>query len=158
MDIRVRKATAQDVPLLKELVDEMAVFERLASSITEDALLRDGFQGKPKYRALLAFSGEKPAGYAFVYDCYSSFDGRGLYLEDIYVRSAYRGKTAAIALLRAVARAAAEDDCFGIVLNVLRWNAPSYKFFARAGATILDDRQVLRISRERLEALAHACD
>jgi GNAT superfamily N-acetyltransferase len=153
MEIRVRAAAADDVPLLKELIDEMAVFERLPISITEDMLLRDGFQGSPKYRALLAFDNREPAGYALVYDCYSSFDGLGLYLEDLYVRSGYRGKTAGIALLSAVARIALESDCFAVNLNILRWNSPSFRFFERAGATILDDRQVLRITRERLEAL-----
>jgi GNAT superfamily N-acetyltransferase len=153
MDIRVRAALADDIPLLKELIDEMSVFERLPISITEDVLLRDGFHGVPKFRALLAFNKKEPAGYAFVYDCYSSFEGRGVYLEDLYVRPAYRGKSAAIELLRAVARAALDSECCGIVLNILRWNTPSYKFFTRAGAAILDDRQVLRIPRERLEAL-----
>jgi GNAT superfamily N-acetyltransferase len=156
MEIRVREATAGDVPLLKELIDEMSVFERLPISITEDALLRDGFHGVPKYRALLAFNKKEPAGYAFVYDCYSSFDGKGVYLEDLYVRPAFRGKNAAIALLRAVARTAVDDDCFGIVLNILRWNTPSYNFFTRAGAAILDDRQVLRISRDRLDLLTRS--
>jgi GNAT superfamily N-acetyltransferase len=154
MEIVVREAAAADVPLLKELIDEMAVFERLPIAITEAMLLRDGFHGIPKYRALLAFDEKNPAGYAFVYDCYSSFDGRGLYLEDLYVRPAYRGKSAGIALLSAVARLALGSDCFAVSLNILRWNSPSYKFFTRAGAAILDDRQVLRIARDRLEALA----
>jgi GNAT superfamily N-acetyltransferase len=154
MEFQVREAAADDIPLLKDLIDEMAVFERLPLSITEATLLRDGFQGQPKYRAFLAFCKKEPAGYAFVHDCYSSFDGRGIYLEDLYVRPAFRGKTAAIDLLRHVARLALENDCFGIVLNVLRWNAPSSTFFARAGAIVLDDRQVLRIDRKSLDALA----
>jgi GNAT superfamily N-acetyltransferase len=153
MGIRIREAVADDVPLLKDLIDEMAVFERLPISITEETLLRDGFHGVAKYRALLAFSEKEPAGYAFVHDSYSSFDGRGIYLEDLYVRPAYRGKTFAIELLRAVARLALESGCVAVMLNILRWNSPSYKFFARAGAMILEDREVLRIDRESLEAL-----
>ncbi len=153
MEIVVREATAADVPLLKELIDEMAVFERLPLTITEDMLLRDGFDEAPKYRALLAFNKTESAGYAFVYDCYSSFDGRGLYLEDLYVRPAYRGKATGIALLTAVAQLALASDCFAVNLNILRWNSPSYKFFTRAGATVLDDREALRIPRDRLEAL-----
>jgi GNAT superfamily N-acetyltransferase len=153
MEIVVREAAAADVPLLKELIDEMAVFERLPIAITEAMLLRDGFQGIPKYRALLAFDKKEPSGYALVYDCYSSFDGRGLYLEDLYVRPAYRGKATGIALLSAVARLALEGDCFAVNLNILRWNGPSFKFFTRAGAAILEDRQALRIPRDRLEAL-----
>jgi GNAT superfamily N-acetyltransferase len=153
MEFRVREAAFDDVPLLKELIDEMAVFERLPLSITETALLRDGFRCDPKYRAFLAFCKKEPAGYAFVHDCYSSFDGRGIYLDDLYVRPAFRGKPPAIDLLRHVARLALDNDCFGIVLNVLRWNAPSFTFFERAGATILEDRQVLRIDRKSLDAL-----
>jgi GNAT superfamily N-acetyltransferase len=153
MGIRIRAIIADDVPLLKELIDEMAVFERLPITITEEALLRDGFHGAPKYRALLAFSEKEPAGYAFVYDTYSSFDGPGIYLEDIYVRPAFRGKTVAIELLRTVARMALASGCFVVSLSILNWNSPSFKFFARAGATILDDRQVLRIDRSSLEAL-----
>jgi GNAT superfamily N-acetyltransferase len=156
MEIRVRNAGAEDVPLLKQLIDEMSEFERLPHYITEDALLRDGFGAIPKFRALVASADEEAAGYAFVHGCYSSFEGAGLYLEDLYVRPGFRGQSVGKVLLAAVARLAMEQDCFGIVLNVLHWNSPAFAFFERAGANELNDRRVLCIKRECFGELARS--
>jgi len=156
MNIRVQQAGAKDVSLLKRLIDEMGEYERLPLSITEATLMRDGFTGMPKFRVLLAFCDEDAAGYAFLHGCYSSFQGAGLFLEDLFVRSAFRGKSVGRALLSAVAAVALEQDCFGIVLNVLNWNTPAFSFFARAGALPMADRSVHCIDRSRLADLARA--
>ena len=153
MNIQIRDAVAADVPLLKQLIEEMSEYERLPLSINEETLLRDGFAGVPKFRVLLAFGGEDAAGYAFVHGCYSSFQGAGLFLEDLFVRTSFRGNAVGSALLAAVARLAIDEKCFGIVLNVLEWNAPAFAFFARAGAVPTADRSILCIERNRLAGL-----
>lgn len=154
MIIRVQEAAASDVPLLKRLIDEMSEYEHLPLSITEETLARDGFAGMAKFRVLLAYCDEEAAGYAFLHGCYSSFQGAGLFLEDLFVRSAFRGKAVGKALLSAVAAVALEQGCFGIVLNVLNWNAPAFAFFARAGAVPMADRSIHCIERGRLADLA----
>jgi GNAT superfamily N-acetyltransferase len=153
MNIRIRDAVETDVPLLQRLIEEMSEYEHLPLRITEATLMRDGFTGVPKFRVLLAFGGDDAAGYAFVHGCYSSFQGAGLFLEDLFVRASFRGNAVGKALLAAVARLALDEKCFGIVLNVLEWNAPAFAFFARAGAVPTADRSILCIERDRLADL-----
>ena len=90
--LSIRPATARDVPVLKTLIHEFAEFEHLPVSVSEASLLRDGFGERPKFRVLMAEWDGQPAGYAFFFDYYSTFEGRaGIFLEDIYVRDQYRG-------------------------------------------------------------------
>jgi GNAT superfamily N-acetyltransferase len=137
--LSIRPATASDVPLLKSLIHEMAEYERQPVSITEESLARDGFGPRPQFRALIAEWDGKAAGYAFYFDCYSTFRGRGLFLEDLFVRAEFRGKRVGDALLSRVAAVARDEQCFGIVLNVLEWNRLAIAFFRKHGATFLDD-------------------
>ena len=90
----IRPATLKDVPLLREMIVEFATFERLADelTITEETLARDGFGARPRFRVLISEWQDKPAGYAMYFPFYSSFQGPGLFLEDVYVRPEFRGK------------------------------------------------------------------
>ena len=91
--LSIRPANASDVAVLKTLIHEFAEFEHLPVTVTEANLLRDGFGEHPRFRVLMAEWDGQPAGYAFFFDYYSTFEGRaGLFLEDIYVREQYRGK------------------------------------------------------------------
>jgi GNAT superfamily N-acetyltransferase len=76
-------------------------------SITAETLARDGFGPRPEFRVLIADLDNQPAGYAFFFNCYSTFRGRGLFLEDLFVRPKFRGKKVGDALLSHVAA------CFG---------------------------------------------
>ena len=144
-EVRIRKARAEDVTLLYELIKEMSDYERLPLVITEQRLLLDGFAETPLYEVLLAFANDQPAGYALTHGCYADFEGRGLFLESLYVREPFRGHGIAKRLLSEVARAAHDQQCYGIVLNVLRWNSRGLVFFRQAGAVELDDRAILLI-------------
>jgi hypothetical protein len=84
--LTIRFAALDDVPLLKDMICEFAEFERLAASITNEILARDGFGPRPRFRVLLAEWDGRAAGYAFFFDYYSSFDGRMIFLEDTRVR------------------------------------------------------------------------
>ena len=152
-EIRIRKARAEDVPVLHELIEEMSQYERLPRATTEERLLRDGFGEAPLFDALLAYFGDQIAGYALTYSCYESFEGKGLFLEDLYVREAFRSHQVGKQLLSAVARLARDQECFGIVLNILRWNSPALGFFRNAGAVELDDRGIFWITNEHLQKL-----
>jgi GNAT superfamily N-acetyltransferase len=152
--LSIRFANRDDITLLKTLIDEMAEYEHLPISITEDALARDGFGIQPRFRALVAEWDGQPAGYAFFFNCYSTFRGRGLFLEDIFVRSQFRAKKVGDTLLSKVAAVAHEEGCFGIMLNVLAWNQPAIKFFRKHQATFLDDWKTACLDGEALRALA----
>lgn len=143
--IRTRKARADDAALLHELIREMSAYERLPLALTEHQLLLDGFGETPLFEAHLAFVDEQAAGYALTHGCYADFEGRGLFLESLYVKERYRGHDVAARLLADVRRVARERRCYGIVLNILRWNSRALAFFKNAGAAELDDRSIFVI-------------
>jgi GNAT superfamily N-acetyltransferase len=153
--LSIRYASAEDVPVLNTLIHEFAEFERLPIAATEAGLLRDGFSESPKFCVLMAEWDGQPAGYAFFFDYYSSFEGRpGLFLEDIYVRDQYRGKGIGRALLARVASIAKEQKCFGVRWQVLDWNTPAIDFYKGLGATFLDDWKTISLEGNALEQLA----
>src|SRR3974390_1475453 len=116
--LRIRTATVEDVPLLHRMIVEFAAFEKLSDelSITEEMLARDGFGASPRFFTLLAEWGGEPAGYAIYYVFYSSFQGPGLFLEDVYVRETFRAKGIGKALM---AEEAAVPGRGGFL--VMRW-------------------------------------
>ena len=150
----IRPAVRTDVHLLKTLIDEMGEYERLPVLITEETLAHDGFGPRQQFRVLLADWDSEPAGYAFFFNCYATFRGRGLFLEDLFVRPQFRGKKIGDALLSHVAAIARREAHFGIMLNVLGWNRPAIEFFRKHGATWLDDWKTACLVGEALQALA----
>jgi GNAT superfamily N-acetyltransferase len=114
---------------------------------------RDGFGARPQFLALLAEWDGEPAGYAFFFYCYSTFRGRGLFLEDVFMRSEFRGKRIGDALLRRVAAIARSESCFGVMLNVLAWNRSAIEFFQNYGIRFLDDWETACLDGGALQAL-----
>jgi GNAT superfamily N-acetyltransferase len=152
----IRPALRDDVPLLKMLIHEFAEFEHDQAFVTEESLLRDGFGSQPRFRALVAEWNSQPAGYALFFDYYASFQGRGIFLEDLFVRPHFRRKSVGRALLARVAAIARKDDCFGVMFTVMEWNSSAIKFYQELPATFLNDWKVfalkempLRLSRGR---------
>jgi GNAT superfamily N-acetyltransferase len=152
--LSIRPAVAEDVPLLKTLIHEFAAYERLEAFITEEQLLRDGFGPQPKFRILLAQWDQEPAGYALFFDYYSSFRGRGMFLEDLFVRPQFRGKGVGKALLAQVAAAATRENCFGVMFNVLDWNRSAIDFYRALSATFLDDWKTVCLRGDAMRAVA----
>jgi GNAT superfamily N-acetyltransferase len=152
--ISIRSGIASDVALLRALIQEFATFERLPVAITEEQLRQDGFGTQPKFRILIAECDGQPAGYALFFDCYSSMQGRGIFLEDLFVRSSLRGKNVGRALLAHVARIAEEGTGFGVMFNVLDWNQKAIEFYHKIGATFLDDWKTVCLKNKALHDLA----
>lgn len=111
---------------------------------------------QPEFRALIAEWDGQPAGYAFIFNCYSTFRGRGLFLQDLFVRSQLLGENAGDTLLSHVAAIACKEDCFGIMLNVLAGNRPTIEFFQKRHAKFLDDWKTACLDGEALRALTGA--
>ncbi len=152
--LSIRPANLNDVRVLKALIHEMGEFEHLPVVITEESLARNGFGSLPEFRVLIAEWDGQPAGYAFFFNCYSPFRGRGLFLEHLFVRAQFRGKKVGDALLSRVAAVARAENCFGIMLNVLGWNRPAIEFFRKHKATFLDDWKTACLDGEALQALS----
>jgi GNAT superfamily N-acetyltransferase len=137
--LNIRQANLKDIPTLLSLIQEMAEYERLPCLVTEQILANDGFGARPKFRVLMAEFDDEPAGYAFFFDSYSTFKGRGLFLEDLFVRPRFRKNKVGLALLSSVAAIAEEESCFGITFHVLDWNETAIEFYKKMNATFLDD-------------------
>jgi len=155
--LNIRPATANDVALLKTLITELAEFEHLSHEviITEEDLRRDGFGPQPKFRALIAEWTGEPAGYAFIYTTYSTFNGStGIFLEDLFVLTQFRGKGIGKALLSQVARIAREEKCYGVRWEVLDWNQSAIDFYQSLGAQFRDPWRSVSLTGEPLQQLA----
>jgi len=154
--LRIRPAAIADVPLLRTLIRELAEFERELNlcTIKEADLARDGFGENPKFRALIAEQEGQPAGYALFFDYYSSWSGRALFLEDIYVRERFRSNGIGKALLASVARLAVREHCYGVHWEVLGWNKKAINLYELLGAEFRDQWRPFMLSDEALHRLA----
>jgi GNAT superfamily N-acetyltransferase len=152
--IRVRKAERPDARLIRQMILEMAQHEHLPVFATEERLAEDGFGVAPKFHVLIAEVDNAAAGYALFFDCYSSFQGPGIFLEDLFVRNEFRGKGVGQALLSRIAASAVELAYFGIMFNVLDWNQSALQFFESAGAA-LSDRKTFCLAGPALHGIAN---
>ena len=127
-------------------------------SATEEGLREALFGARPIIEVLFAFIGEEPVGFALFFSIFSTFRGRpGLFLEDLFVDPAHRGKGIGTALLAALAKLAQERGCIRLEWWVLKWNQPAVGFYRRLGATEVDEWGVYRLEGEALSSLAEGC-
>jgi GNAT superfamily N-acetyltransferase len=154
--LRLRPATIDDTALLVAMIGELADYEHELDqvTITDDDLRRDGFGDNPKFRALIAECDGQPAGYALFFHYYSTWVGRGLYLEDLFVREAFRGRGIGTALLARVARIAMDGDCCGMHWEVLSWNTKAIEMYKAIGAEFREQWRRVLLQGDALEALA----
>ena len=155
----LRPANPADIPLINSLVRELAEYEREpdAVKIGEVELLRDGFpaSGDPRYfECLIAEEDGEPAGFALFFPVYSTWRGRSIHLEDLFVRPAFRGRGIGKALLTKVAALAVERGCTLLYWHVLDWNQPAIDFYRSLGAVTLDTWKRMRLGDEALAAVA----
>ncbi len=142
--------------MLHAMILEFAEFEKLREqvTITKESIERDGFGEKARFQTLIADWDGKPAGYAIYFVFYSSFEGPGLFLEDVYVREAFRGKGIGKALMAEVAALALREGFWAVRWDVLDWNRPAIEFYQRMGAIFLDEWKSVRIEGDALRTLA----
>jgi GNAT superfamily N-acetyltransferase len=157
----IRAARAEDTALILAFVRELAEFERESGAVklTEAELARDGFfaaGGERYFECLIAEEDGEAAGFALFFPVYSTWRGRALHLEDLFVRPRFRGRGIGKALLRRVAALAVERECALLFWHVLDWNTPAIEFYKSLGATALEDWTRMRLTDEPLKALAAA--
>ncbi len=135
--MQLRAAEAADVPLIYQLIGELADYEHLRHRVvgSEQDLRRHLF-GEPRFAsAMLALWDGEIAGYALYFYNYSTFQCRpGMYLEDLFVRPAHRGRGIGHALLAALERHARDFGCGRMEWAVLDWNQKAIDFYRRFGA------------------------
>jgi GNAT superfamily N-acetyltransferase len=133
--ITIRFATIDDVGVLLQLIRGLAVYEKAPSAVvaTEDDLRRHGFGPTRQFEALLAFLDGEAVGFALFHPRFSTWLGRpGVYLEDIFVTEAARGRGVGRRLMARLAAIAVERGWERIDFQVLDWN-PARNFYRRLG-------------------------
>jgi len=153
----LRAATPADAEDIFRLVKALAEYEKLTHEVTGDVdRLREHLFGPRCYaEVIVAEMDGRTVGFALFLHNYSTFrTAPGIYLEDLFVEPAHRGRGIGTALLRAVARVARERDCARLQWAVLEWNAPAIRFYERQGAELLGDWRLCRVTAEALARLA----
>lgn len=151
-----RAATREDVPLILRFIHDLARYEQLEHEVVATpAVLEEWLFDKEKAEVIFAVSEGREVGFALYFHNFSTFLGRaGLYLEDLYVEPAYRGRGIGKALLRALARIAVARGCGRLEWWCLDWNQASIDFYRSMGAEAMSDWTVYRIAGETLAELA----
>jgi GNAT superfamily N-acetyltransferase len=158
-NFQIRLARVEDVPIILELIRDLATYERAPHEVTatEEQLVDVLFGKRPAAEVLLAFEAKSPVGFAVYFYNFSTWLGRaGLYLEDLFVKPEKRGKGYGRALLVNLAKIALERNCGRMEWAVLDWNEPAIKFYRALGAKPMDEWTVFRLTRNGIAKLANS--
>lgn len=160
-DFQIRTARKSDCDLILSLIKELAEYEKLAHEVVADVpTLEDSLFGDRAYaRVLIAEYRGEAIGYALYFHNFSTFTGRpGIYLEDLYVQPAHRGRGFGKCLLAYLAKLAVDNNFTRVEWSVLDWNEPSIQFYRSIGAQPLDEWTVQRLDGEALSRFAGQFD
>jgi len=155
--IHIRPATADDAALLLAFICELARYEKAESSVIADekSIYNSLFSPDSNAYALICEYEQTAIGYAVYFFNYSTWLGRkGMYVEDVYVRPAYRGNGAGKALFQSIAQIALDNHCARMEWSVLDWNTPAIDFYRHIGALPQSEWTVYRLQGQALTALA----
>ncbi|XP_073510709.1 thialysine N-epsilon-acetyltransferase-like [Phyllobates terribilis] len=153
---RVRAAEAGDCEEILRMIRELADYEKLSDQVkmTAGGLRQDGFGDSPLFRCLVVenedekeVSGPRLVGYALAFFTYSTWEGRALYLEDLYIMPEYRGRGIGSRLFAAVAELCLSLGCARLQLSVLDWNQSAISFYRSRGARDLSQEEGWRLFR-----------
>jgi len=133
MNTNIRPALRHDVPQILKLVKELAIYEKAPDEVinTEKQMLKDGFGDSPLFKCIIAENAENIIGFALCYFRYSTWKGKCLYLEDLYVIEDYRKKGVGQLLFNEVIELAKKEECKRVNWQVLEWNDPAIKFYEK---------------------------
>lgn len=157
MKITIRKGTKKDLPRLRELIVELAIFEKEpdAVEVTIEELEKDGFSDNSIFSFFVAEVNGIVQGIALHYFKYSTWKGKCLFLEDIVVNHEYRGKGVGKLLFDEVVKVAAENTCKRLEWQVLTWNTPAIEFYKNKYKAELDTEWLNgRLVGEQIQKIA----
>jgi GNAT superfamily N-acetyltransferase len=153
----VRAAQPSDVAHIHAMIVELAVFEKLEHLVVATtALLHDGLFGeRPSCEAIIGEQDGEVVAFALFFHNFSTFLTRkGLYLEDLYVKQAQRGKGFGRQMLVKLAQLAVERGCGRFEWSVLDWNEPAIQFYKGVGADVMSEWRICRVAGDALTQLA----
>jgi len=155
--VTLRFAAEEDTATIFDFIEELADYERLAHEVVTDVdqLGKSLFGGQRVAEVVLAEDEGEPVGFALFFSNFSTFLGRpGIYLEDLFVRPAKRGRGIGKALFGFLAGLTVERGCGRLEWSVLDWNEPAIGFYETLGARAMDGWTVFRMTGQALEDLA----
>src|ERR1700733_10143542 len=157
MSLLIRRARPGEAGLVLSLVRELADYEKLLHEVeaTEADIDAALFGANPRLFCDIAEWTGEVGGFAVWFINFSTFSGRsGIYLEDLFVRPAVRGKGIGKALLAHLAKQCVTNNWSRLQWSVLDWNEPSIAFYKSLGAVMMDEWTVCKVAGPALTALA----
>lgn len=157
--ISIRKAEITDVPLIHEFIRGLAIYEKLENEFvaSREDLQQTLFGNKPYAEVLIGELDGEPVGFALYFFNYSTFLAKpGIWLEDLFVLPAHRGKGVGKKLLATLAEICQENKFGRLEWSVLDWNEPSIQFYKSLGAVPMDEWTTFRLTGKAIEDLANS--
>ncbi len=156
MELTFRYAQESDTALILEFIKALADYEKMLDDVVAtEELLKEWLFKQKKAEVIFALADGKEVGFALFFHNFSTFLGRGgIYLEDLFVKSEYRGKGIGKAIFKKLCAIARERGCGRLEWWCLDWNQPSIDFYRSMGAEAMDEWTVYRIAGEGLKQLA----
>ncbi|CAF1599990.1 unnamed protein product [Adineta ricciae] len=156
----IRNAIETDCDDIMRLINELAVFEKAPEQvrINSQTLKQDGFGEHPLYTCLVvedaSSSPVRVVAIALMFNVYSTWEGKCLHLEDLYVQVDYRKRGIGKALFAATYQIAVETNCARLNFSVLDWNSNALDFYKSFGAVDITEKEgwhSVRVTRKNME-------
>ena len=155
--ITIRPATPEDMHGVVSMIKELAAFHRQpANKVQMDVqtLINDGFNDPhPHFSCAIAENDVESVGFVLYYDTYSTWVGKTVFVEDLYVREQYRGMGAGKRLLQHVTRDALGRGALRVGWSALEWNSNAVEFYKKQGAEMSDDWRSFTLSKDAMVKL-----
>ena len=156
MKSTIRTAVPSDVPFILQMIRALADYEKepLEVTITTEELLRDGFADRPLFQCLILELDLVSVGFALYYNRYSTWKGKTLYLEDLFIVPEARGQGLGKQAMVELARIAHASGCVRFEWQVLDWNQPAIDFYKSFGTSLQPQWVTCRLDRKGVAKLA----
>ncbi len=153
--MKIREGTQQDLPRVLDLIMELATYENASHEVinTVEQLRKDGFGLNPIYGFFVAENERGIVGLSLYYWRYSTWKGKRLFLEDLIVSEKERGSGIGKLLFDRTMRKSLEENCSGMMWQVLEWNEPAINFYKKYGAKFDDEWTNCTLDKNQIEAL-----
>ncbi|MBY0432639.1 MAG: GNAT family N-acetyltransferase [Cyclobacteriaceae bacterium] len=153
--ITIRSGRKEDLPRVLELVKELATYEKAPHEVINTVALmeQDGFGPNPIYGFFVAENTRGIVGLSLYYWRYSTWKGKRLYLEDIIVTESERGSGIGKLLFDRTMQHAVDENCSGMMWQVLEWNEPAINFYRKYGAKLDDEWTNCNLERDQIQSL-----
>ena len=155
-EFKIRIAKAEDTSLILKFIKELADYEKLLSEVVAtEEILRESLFKRNMAEVIIGELNGKPIGFALFFHNFSTFLGKpGIYLEDLYVKPAFRGREFGKQMLGYLATLCEERDCGRLEWWCLDWNKSSIEFYKKLGAESMDEWTTFRVTGENLKKLS----